>query len=101
MQHLNIKEFNNIIFKIDSPVSWALSSSSLFITTVTILNSSKLLVEWIYGITQLHFEAIHKKMLSESRYGLTTLNRPKSREVSTNDGIITQNIFNAAVPTSS
>ena len=34
-----------------------------------------------------------------STYGLTTLNRPKSREVSTNDGIITQNIFNAAVPT--
>ena len=33
-------------------------------------------------------------------YGLTTLNKPKSREVSTNDGIITQNIFNAAVPTS-
>ena len=32
--------------------------------------------------------------------GLTTLNKPKSREVSTNDGIITQNIFNAAVPTS-
>ena len=26
---------------------------------------------------------------------------PKSREVSTNDGIITQNSFNAAVPTSS
>ena len=35
-----------------------------------------------------------------SLYGLTTLNKPKSREVSTNDGIITQNIFNAAVPTS-
>ena len=33
-----------------------------------------------------------------STYGLTTLNKPKSREVSTNDGIITQNIFNAAVP---
>ena len=33
-------------------------------------------------------------------YGLTTLNKPKSREVSTNDGIITQNIFYAAVPTS-
>ena len=32
--------------------------------------------------------------------GLTTLNKPKSGEVSTNDGIITQNIFNAAVPTS-
>ena len=32
--------------------------------------------------------------------GLTTLNKPKSREVSTNDGIITQNIFNAAVPAS-
>ena len=25
-------------------------------------------------------------------YGLTTLNKPKSREVPTNDGIITQNI---------
>ena len=34
------------------------------------------------------------------RHGLTTLNKPKSREVSTNDGIITQNIFNTAVPTS-
>ena len=32
-------------------------------------------------------------------YGLTTLNKPKSKEVSTNDGIITQNIFDAAVPT--
>ena len=29
-------------------------------------------------------------------YGLTTLNKPKSHQVSTNDG----NIFNAAVPTS-
>ena len=28
-----------------------------------------------------------------STYGLTTVNRPKSREVSTNDGIITQKIF--------
>ena len=37
---------------------------------------------------------------SKVGYGLTTLNKPKSREVSTNDGIITQNIFNAAVPTS-
>ena len=35
-----------------------------------------------------------------AEYGLTTLNKPKSREVSTNDGIITQNILNAAVPTS-
>ena len=33
--------------------------------------------------------------------GLTTLNKQKSREVSTNDGIITQNILNAAVPASS
>ena len=32
--------------------------------------------------------------------GLTTLNKPKSRQVYTNDGIITQNIFNAAVSTS-
>ena len=32
-----------------------------------------------------------------SIYGLTTLNKPKSRQVYTNDGIITQNIFNAAV----
>ena len=31
--------------------------------------------------------------------GLTTLNRPKSWKVFTDDGI-TQNIFNAAVPTS-
>ena len=29
-----------------------------------------------------------------------TLNKPKSRQVYTNDGIITQNIFNAAVSTS-
>ena len=34
------------------------------------------------------------------RHGLTTLNKPKSRQVYTNDGIITQNIFNAAVSTS-
>ena len=33
-------------------------------------------------------------------YGLTTLNKPKSRQVYTNVGIITQNIFNAAVSTS-
>ena len=32
-------------------------------------------------------------------YGLTTLNKPKSREVSTNDGIFTQNILNVAGPT--
>ena len=31
---------------------------------------------------------------------MVTLNKPKSREVSTNDGIITQNIFYVAVPTS-
>ena len=41
------------------------------------------------------------KKLYISIYGLTTLNQPKSKEVSTNDGIITQNIFNAAVSTSS
>ena len=35
-----------------------------------------------------------------SIYGLTTLNKLKSRQVYTNDGIITQNIFNAAVSTS-
>ena len=40
-------------------------------------------------------EAILKNL-----YGLTTLNKPKSRQVYTNDGIITQNIFNAAVSTS-
>ena len=34
-------------------------------------------------------------------YGFTTLKNPKSKEVSTNNGIITQNIFNAAVATSS
>ena len=33
------------------------------------------------------------------RQGLTTLNKPKTRQVYTNDGIITQNIFNAAVLT--
>ena len=33
-------------------------------------------------------------------YGLTTLNKPKSKEVFTNDGIITQYIFNAAIATS-
>ena len=33
-------------------------------------------------------------------HGLTTLNKPKSWQVYTNDGIITQNIFNAAVSTS-
>ena len=33
-------------------------------------------------------------------YGLPTLNKPKSRQVYKNDGIITQNIFNAAVSTS-
>ena len=38
--------------------------------------------------------------MSVRPYGLTTLNKLKSREVSTNDGITTQNIFNAAAPTS-
>ena len=33
-------------------------------------------------------------------HDLTTLNKPKSRQVYTNDGIITQHIFNAAVSTS-
>ena len=33
-------------------------------------------------------------------YGLTTLNKPESPQVYTNDGIITQNIFNVAVSTS-
>ena len=32
-------------------------------------------------------------------FGLTTLNKPKSRQVYTNDGIITQNIFNVAALT--
>ena len=32
---------------------------------------------------------------------LTTVSKPTSREVSTNDGIITQNIFNSAFATSS
>ena len=43
---------------------------------------------------------VQKYFLPTPLYGLTTLNKPKSREVYTNDGIITQNIFNAAVPTS-
>ena len=49
------------------------------------------------------FSHLHKSNMAANRYiyGLTTLNKPKSREVSTNDGIITQNIFNAAVSTSS
>ena len=34
-------------------------------------------------------------------YRLTTLNKPNPREVSTNDGIITQNISQTTVPTSS
>ena len=33
-------------------------------------------------------------------YGLTTINKAKSGQVSTNKGIITQNIFNASVLTS-
>ena len=33
-------------------------------------------------------------------YGLTTLNKPKSGQVSTNKGIMTQNIVNVSVPTS-
>ena len=34
-------------------------------------------------------------------YGSTTLNKPKSMEVSADGGIVTQNIFNLAPPTSS
>ena len=33
-------------------------------------------------------------------HGLTTLNKPKSGQVSTNKGIMTQNIFNVSVLTS-
>ena len=46
------------------------------------------------------FLKIEQMGIRGNLYGLTTLNKPKSREVYTNDGIITQNIFNAAVPTS-
>ena len=45
------------------------------------------------------FVSVHK-LRQYHTYGLTTLNKPKSRQVYTNDGIITQNIFNAAVSTS-
>ena len=47
------------------------------------------------------FRVVRPYSPRQASYGLTTLNRPKSREVSTNDGIITHNLFNAAVPTSS
>ena len=39
-------------------------------------------------------------IIADAAKGLTTLNKLKSRQVYTNDGIITQNIFNAAVSTS-
>ena len=40
------------------------------------------------------------RLCHESIHGLTTLNKAKSGQVSTNKGIITQNIFNASVLTS-
>ena len=47
----------------------------------------------------MHFHVYSRTLLIELLYGLTTLNKPKSRQVYTNDGIITQNIFNAVVST--
>ena len=56
----------------------------------------------IFRVKQIHQSMASKRTTRLSYdillYGLTTLNKPKSREVS---GIITQNIFNAAVPTHS
>ena len=55
---------------------------------------------WVYS----HYSFLYfgdRRWTSESDvYGLTTLNKAKSREVSTNDGNITQNILIASVPAS-
>ena len=64
-----------------------------------ILNSKK------YCSEQLEASSQAEKKLTTTYtflyiYGFTTLNKPKSRQVYTNDGIVTQNIFNAAVSTS-
>ena len=72
--------------------SWALPSCPL-------LCSNTMLAFRLVKFVQLCSVTILTASSHSDRYGLTTLNRPKSREVSTNDGIITQNIFNAAVPT--
>ena len=55
-------------------------------------------VRYIWGVYQGGVQM--GSLLRWRTYGLTTLNKPKSRQVYTNDGIITQNIFNAAVSTS-
>ena len=52
------------------------------------------LIQKIFCSEQLH------PRLKKTTTSLTTLEKPKSRQVYTNDGIITQNIFNAAVSTS-
>ena len=60
-------------------------------------------VNWIGHVRERHLVNVCEPFFGGHMMtiqGLTTLNKPKSREVSTNDGIITQNIFNAAVPTS-
>ena len=44
---------------------------------------------------------IYRRLSEHKTCGLTTLYKPKARELSTYDGIITQNISNSAVPTSS
>ena len=62
---------------------------------------AQLLVSVKFIFEKLILSVIGKKLPLFDLQGLTTLNKLKSKEVSTNDGIITQNIFKAAVPTSS
>ena len=61
------------------------------------------LIQNIYSSEQLEASSQAEKnnnYIYISIYGFTTLNKPKSRQVYTNYGIITQNIFSAAVSTS-
>ena len=62
---------------------------------------AQLLVSVKFVFEKLISSVIGKKLSLFDLQGLTTLNKPKCKEVSTNNGIITQNIFNAAVSTSS
>ena len=76
-------------------------SFDLWMTLIeTLSNFNVISVQKLVENVVLHYILGILWVLCGKLQGLTTLNKPKSREVSTNDGIITQNIFNAAVPTS-
>ena len=51
----------------------------------------------MHGLSRYLFDCFYNEIYYWCRYSLTTLNKAKSGQVSTNNGIITQNICNASV----